>query len=305
MIYIQGVTGLQAISAQLTKEKIIAALGYTPADNNTFYEDESGALLIADEKGYVIARIDENGLTTTQLSAGAIALNGEDLAAKLKALEDSIRDIDIPEVDLSNYYNKTEVDNALKNVSVDLTGYAKEEDIPSVEAYDTHVANEAIHVTEDQKTVWNNKSDFSGAYKDLEGAPHIVNDNEDEVVICDSAGNVILRATAEGLNVAAVYINGQSVQAGPAKFYIRLDTDETPTEYEFIPGMNFKDWANSEYCTATIEYSTNSNYYRFSVAGLAILEDYDDYTTGATHNTSIYAGKTFYCRADGVEPVAE
>ena len=37
MIYIQKADGLQAISSQLTKEKIIAALGYTPADNATFY----------------------------------------------------------------------------------------------------------------------------------------------------------------------------------------------------------------------------------------------------------------------------
>lgn len=210
MIYVQGKSGLTQVSPSLTKEKIIAALGYTPADNNTFYEDESGALLIADERGYVIARIDENGLTTTQLSAGAIALNGQDLAAKLQTLSDSIENIDIPDVDLSNYYNKTEVDNALKNVSVDLTGYAKEDDIPDVTPYATHVADEAIHVTEDQKTAWNNKSDFSGKYADLEDAPHIVNDNEDEVVICDSQGNVILRATAEGLNVAAIYINGKA-----------------------------------------------------------------------------------------------
>lgn len=210
MIYIQTSEGLTQISSSLTKEKIIAALGYTPADGATFYEDKSGELVIADSQGYVIAKINADGFTSTKISAEAIALNGEDLAAKLKALEDSIGDIDIPEVDLSNYYNKTEVDNALKNVSVDLTGYAKEEDIPSVEVYDTHIANEAIHVTEDQKTAWNNKSDFSGNYADLEDAPHIVNDNEDEVVICDSAGNVILRATAEGLNVAAIYINGKA-----------------------------------------------------------------------------------------------
>jgi hypothetical protein len=32
MIYIQRANGLQPISSQLTKEKIIAALGFTPAD---------------------------------------------------------------------------------------------------------------------------------------------------------------------------------------------------------------------------------------------------------------------------------
>ena len=61
MIYVQTSTGLQNIGQNLTKEKIIAALGYTPADGATFYEDESGALVVADSKGYVIARIDENG----------------------------------------------------------------------------------------------------------------------------------------------------------------------------------------------------------------------------------------------------
>ena len=101
MIYIQGASGLQPISSQLTKEKIIAALGYTPADQAVFYEDESGALIIADEKDYVIARVDENGLTTTKVSASAIALNGEDLAAKLQELANKV-----PDIDLSNYNYK-------------------------------------------------------------------------------------------------------------------------------------------------------------------------------------------------------
>lgn len=203
---IMTANGLQPISSKLTKEKIIAALGYTPADNNTFYEDETGALLIADEKGYVIARIDENGITTTQVSAQAISLNGEDLATKLESLGN---------IDLSNYYNKSEVDDALKNVSVDLTGYAKTEDIPDVTTYQEHIEDSDVHVTTEDKETWNNKSDFSGAYADLSGAPNIVNDNQDEVVICDSQGNVILRATAEGLNVAAIYINGTAAVTLP------------------------------------------------------------------------------------------
>ena len=46
----------------------------------------------------------------------------------------------------------------------------------------------------------------------------------DEVVICDSQGNVILRATAEGLNVAAVYVNGKAVS-----FPDYTDADEGKT----------------------------------------------------------------------------
>lgn len=202
MIYIQKAEGLMKLTPELTKDRIIAALGYTPADNNTFYEDESGALVIADERGYVIARIDENGLTTTQVSANAIALNGEDLAAKLQELANKV-----PDIDLSNYYTKEEVDNALGNIDipeVNLEGLATEE------ALNAHANNEEIHINAEKAAAWDAKSDFSGAYNDLEGAPHIVNDNEDEVVICDSQGHVILRATAEGLNVAAIYINGKT-----------------------------------------------------------------------------------------------
>ena len=196
MIYIQTPDGLTQVSPSLTKEKIIAALGYTPADQTTFYEDESGALVIADERGYVIARIDGNGLTTTQVSASAIQLDGEDLAAKLQELEEKV-----PEIDLSDYATQKYVDDKVANI-----------DIPEVDlsALDSHLDDADVHVTAEDKEAWDAKSNFSGNYSDLENAPHIVNDNEDEVVICDSQGNVILRATAEGLNVAAVYINGKT-----------------------------------------------------------------------------------------------
>ena len=243
MIYIQGPNGLQPISSQLTKENIIAALGYTPADSLMFYEDESGSLIIADEQGYIIARIDENGLTTTQVNAGAIALNGEDLAAKLQELANKV-----PDIDLSNYYTKGEVDAALGNVSVDLDGYATEKYVddavagieipePDLSKYalsadveankvltDAHANNEEIHVTAEKTAAWDAKSDFDGDFHSLSNAPHIVNDNEDEVVICDSQGNVILRATAEGLNVAAVYVNGKAVS-----FPDYTDADEGKT----------------------------------------------------------------------------
>lgn len=216
MIYVQTSNGLTQISPSLTKEKIIAALGYTPADQNTFYEDESGALVIADEQGYVIARIDENGLTTTQVSANAIAINGEDLAVKLQELANKV-----PDIDLSNYYTKEEVDNALGNIDipeVSLEGLATEE------ALNAHINDEEIHVTAEDKATWDAKSDFNGDFNTLFNAPHIVNDNEDEVVICDSQGNVILRATAEGLNVTAVYVNGKAVS-----FPDYTDADEGKT----------------------------------------------------------------------------
>ena len=217
MIYVQTEQGLAQVSPSFTKDKIIAALGYTPADNMSFFEDESGALVIGDEKGYAIARIDADGLTTTKISTNAITLNGEDLDAKLKSLKDAIDGIEIPEmpeipeVDLSDYYNKTEVDNALKNVSVDLTGYAKEEDIPDVSLYDNHIADSKVHVSEEEKNIWNAKTSFSGNYADLSGAPNILDDNQDELVICDKVGNVIFRVDMNGLDVATILSKGKPI----------------------------------------------------------------------------------------------
>ena len=95
---------------------------------------------------------------------------------------------------------------------MDLSPYALAADVEANKVLaDAHEANEEIHVTADNKAVWDAKSDFDGDFNKLSNAPHIVNDNEDEVVICDSQGNVILRATAEGINVAAIYVNGVRV----------------------------------------------------------------------------------------------
>lgn len=206
MIYIQTSEGLTQVSSSLTKEKIIAALGYTPADGATFYEDGSGELVIADPQGYIIAKIAADGFTSTKISAEAIVLKGEDLAAKLESLSN---------IDLSGYATEEYVNEAIAGIDagdIDLSKYALAADVAADKMItDTHMSDEIIHITEVDRQTWNGKSDFSGAYADLSGAPHIVNDNEDEVVICDSQGNIILRATAEGLNAANIYANGDAV----------------------------------------------------------------------------------------------
>lgn len=234
MIYVQGLSGLTQLSPKLSKEKIIEALGFTPADKNSFYEDESGALLVADEQGYVIARIDANGLTTTKVTANAIELNGEDLATKLQELATNIPEA---EVDLSNYYTKEEVDQAIEEIvppETDLSNYALSADV------EAHANNDDIHVTYGDKAIWNAKSDFNGDFNELSNAPHIVNDNEDELIVCDSAGNVILRATAEGLHAAAIYVNGKAVNEPVWKFTVK------DKEYEVTPStQKWSDWINA------------------------------------------------------------
>ena len=207
MIYIQGKDGLTQVSPSLTKEKIIAALGYIPADNATFYEDDSGALIVTDEKGYVIARIDGEGLTTTKVSASAIKLNDVDLASKLAELEAAT-----PNVDLSNYYTKSEVDDAIANIDnegADLSQYALATDVAA------HVNNNNIHITNEDRNKWNEKSNFSGDYKDLSNAPNISIENDEELVISDASGNIIMKVDANGLNTTNLYLNNQLKLASP------------------------------------------------------------------------------------------
>lgn len=211
MIYIQTPNGLTQISSQLTKEKIIAALGYTPADNASFYEDESGALVIADEKGYIIARIDETGFKTTKINTNAIALNGEDLAEKLQALADKV-----PDIDLTGYATEEYVNNAIDNINIpnlDLSAYALAADVEANKVLtDAHAADKAIHVTQSEKYAWDAKSNFSGNYSDLSNAPNIEADtNDNELIVSDAQGNVIMKVNAYGINTTAVYINGKLV----------------------------------------------------------------------------------------------
>lgn len=58
-----------------------------------------------------------------------------------------------------------------------------------------------------------NQDLFSGDYNDLENAPNILDDNSDNMVITDEAGNIIFKVDAEGTHTTDVKINGTSLGA--------------------------------------------------------------------------------------------
>ena len=79
-----------------------------------------------------------------------------------------------------------------------------------VSSYDTHIADTTIHITADERTAWNAKSDFSGSYNDLTDKPTIptvnnntitlkqgdnvkgsftLNQNEDTIITLDEGGS--------------------------------------------------------------------------------------------------------------------
>lgn len=105
--------------------------------------------------------------------------------------------------DADNYYTKTEVDGALSSITSDVASVSGNVNTlsGSVESLHgavsnvvgdvstlsgqvqtneatltAHTANTIVHVTAQEKTTWNNKSDFSGDYNDLTNAPTNVSD---------------------------------------------------------------------------------------------------------------------------------
>lgn len=98
------------------------------------------------------------------------------------AVAKEIKDV---QVDLSNYYTKTEVDEKVNNVTVDLTGYATEtyvnEQIAKADISDklpknlSDLKEDDTHrlVTDTEKAKWDAKSNFSGSYNDLTDKPTI------------------------------------------------------------------------------------------------------------------------------------
>ena len=169
---IQTPNGLLEIGGKVTKEKIISALEYTPANkthvedanihvsvedrqlwdsNSTFsgnyndligapniIETDSGDLTIVDESSNIIMQVDSDGISTTNINTKTIILDGEDLGTRL--------------------------DSSLK-------------------------------------------SDFSGDYNDLKNAPDIKEDESGEIVYADENGNIIARIDENGLETTTITAN--------------------------------------------------------------------------------------------------
>lgn len=92
----------------------------TNAPNIT--EDESGDMIITDQKDNVIFRVDSEGIHST-----ALTLKGEPAATekyvndKVDIISQKVDNIKIPEVDLSNHYTKEETDAAIDSVKEELS----------------------------------------------------------------------------------------------------------------------------------------------------------------------------------------
>ena len=159
--YVQLENKLLQISGDLTTENISKALGYVPVspnvtnelsqrvDNitfdslkdNPFLQDGSGELNIVDEAGNIIAKIDAEGIHSVDFIAG--------------------------EHRLSDKTDKTYVDEAIKNVEVDLTGYATEEYVNNIDFY--NINNNPIVNNGDGKLLFVDENGYIGLQLEEDG----------------------------------------------------------------------------------------------------------------------------------------
>ena len=259
---IQTPDGLLEIGGKVTKEKVISALGYSPAneevettvDNHTkdtdihvttaekqawnnksdfsgefkdlnnspITEDDSGEVVYADEDGNIIAKIGQDGISTTNVNTKSMKLNGEDLDSRLKSLESNSSG-NILDNESGDFVLADEDGNVI--MKVDAEGmHSTEAELSGIKVRETlvehnnHVKDTDKHITSEERTKWNNKSDFSGDYNDLENAPDIVENESGEVVYTDESGNIIAKIGQVGLETTQVtaktmVVNGTDVEA--------------------------------------------------------------------------------------------
>jgi hypothetical protein len=191
---------------------------------------ESQDWQVVDSNNNVILSVDSDGLHTTSMT-----LDGESAATE-KFVTDSIAAIEFPETDLSNYYTKQETESLIPDTSNFLTEIPEEyvteteltdkgfltehqslDGLATTQELEDHVQNSDIHVTSADKQKWNAKSNFSGDYNDLTNAPAIAEDETGDLVIADNAGNIIFRASDQGLetthlSIGSLTINGMTIQ---------------------------------------------------------------------------------------------
>ena len=103
------------------------------------------------------------------------------------ALNDKLDATAYTPTDLSNYYTTAQTNT---KISQAVSGKTNQSD------FSGHTANTTVHVTAQDKTNWNNKSDFSGSYNDLTDKPTIPTVPTSNTAFTNDAGYI----TSSALN---------------------------------------------------------------------------------------------------------
>lgn len=204
-INIQTTNGLKKLSGEnITKERISTALGYTPANENVVNEhvNDTDIHITTSERNQWDSKSDFSG-------------DYNDLQNKPSIMESNTDKINVVD-DLGNIILKVDSEGVQ---TTELTLGAEDAAIrvgEKLNALDEvaalvpeHIKNTTVHVTETERIDWNNKSNFSGNYEDLQGKPSIMETNADEMTVVDDSGNIILKVNSNGVQTTELILGSK------------------------------------------------------------------------------------------------
>lgn len=210
-------------------------------------DDNSGSFRLADSNNNIAFEVSSDGIT----NAAKLSVGGKDIETIIEEHIDDIPEVVIPaETDPTvpswakqtnkPSYTVSEISGAVPN-TITINGKALSKNI-NLSANDVEalpnttkladLTSDATHrtVTDTEKTTWNNKSDFSGAYVDLQGKPNITDDGASDFHIADSAGNIVATVNADGVQAVAFMDKNHNKQASIA----RVDNEGFGTIAKFV-----------------------------------------------------------------------
>ena len=183
-------------------------------------EDESGLLAITDESGYVVIKVDNDGLHTT-----ALTIDGENVLSKFNDKVDKVvgkglstndyTDADKAKLALINSdIASTTIDSVL---SVSSNNPVKNKVIAEAfveQSSEIAQLKELVGTSSVSAQISNaiaEQEHFSGDYTDLTSAPDITEDSTDNLALVDGNGNVLFKADADGIHTTNLTINGENL----------------------------------------------------------------------------------------------
>lgn len=213
---------------ELTSERIVNALGYTPADksqlfsgsfndlkDNPISENGDGALSFTDPNGNIIAKVDKNGVTTTNVNTKTITLNGEDLEDKINKIKGAILNSILD--DESDSFSLVDPDgNIIFRVdkegaaTTELVLGATEEDKIAVKETLQNILDQLNNISfeETDPTVpsWAKQpTKPTYSYSEIKDAP-IQEDTSGALDIVDAEGRIAAKIDSNGTRVAKLFI---------------------------------------------------------------------------------------------------
>lgn len=187
-VYVKTKDGkLKPIREDVTSEEIKNALGYTPADANAVpdvdlsdVEDSDEVFYVTDKNGYIIFRIDKDGIHTTTVNAKEISL-GSSLLLK-EHLEDAQK----------TENSKHHVTEADRKKWDDNTAGNAEDILQTKERLESHIGDDNRHKTEEEQAAID------------------ASDEGKTFAIVDKDGYKIAEFDADGLHVHNVLIGNNA-----------------------------------------------------------------------------------------------